>query len=138
MADFLVMKYNDQRINHPNVGAATGYPQWYADMVGFSHDVHPLWVQPASQPVVEVKDYQPPLYPLPKVWDYASATWMFEAASTISSSSSSSSSTTSPEGASILMLQSLLTLVALGAGVLLGRSYEQRRQGGGDTYLRLL
>jgi len=133
MADFLVMKYNDQRINHPNVGAATGYPQWYADMVGFSHDVHPLWVQPASQPVVEVKDYQPPLYPLPKVWDYASATWMFEAASTISSSSSR----TSPEGASILMLQSLLTLVALGAGVVLGRSYEQRRQGGVDTYLRL-
>jgi dipeptidase len=141
MGDFLVMKYNDQRINHPNVGFATGYPQWYADMVGFSNDVHPLWVQPASQPpeFVKVENYEAPKYPLPKIWDEGSATWRLEPVS----SSSSNVLGDSPEGttdlgAGVVLLQALLTLVAMGAGVVLGRYYEQRRQGGDDTYARLL
>jgi len=50
MADFIVMKYNDGKINYPVVGTSAGYPQPFTDMIGFSNDVHPIWVQAASQP----------------------------------------------------------------------------------------
>jgi len=144
LADFLIMKYNDQRTNHPSIGVATGYPQWYANMVGFSNDVHPLWVQPASQPpaFVHVESYQAPRYPLPKFWDHASATWRYEDVSTVTGSSGSSSSFLSifAQGTDLAMLQALLTLLALSVGMVLGRNYEQRRHGGrGDaSYARLL
>merc|ERR1712217_481921 len=69
MADFLIMKYNDARINRPTVGTATGYPQWYSDLVGFGQDVHPVWVQPAKHPssvvVKQLSGYTPPTVKLP-------------------------------------------------------------------------
>merc|ERR1719361_2465140 len=69
------MKYNDNRVNLPVPGKSSGYPQWYADMVGFSNDVRPLWVQPAEKPPASLEGCVAPSVPLPKVWNHNLLAW---------------------------------------------------------------
>merc|ERR1712203_1098963 len=52
LADFIVMKYNDGKINWPKAGVSIGYPEQFSRMIGFDNDVHPVWVQPAVAPPV--------------------------------------------------------------------------------------
>lgn len=79
LADFLVMKYNDQKLNFPKTGTNYGYPDDWAKMVGFSQDVHPVWVQPASRPPTNFEGYVAPTVTLPRTWD--GKHWVYSEAS---------------------------------------------------------
>merc|ERR1712203_1041839 len=59
LADFIVMKYNDGKVNWPKAGVSIGYPEEYAKMIGFSNDVHPNWVRQAEVPPVAIEGYVP-------------------------------------------------------------------------------
>lgn len=53
LSDMLIAKFNDMRNragSAPFSGAPVsgGYPDWYANMIGFNHDIHPVWVERAS------------------------------------------------------------------------------------------
>merc|ERR1712137_501432 len=65
LADFIVMKYNDGKVNWPKAGVSIGYPEQFSRMIGFSNDVHPVWVQPAAVPPVQMDGYVPALLQCP-------------------------------------------------------------------------
>merc|ERR1711879_409778 len=73
LADFLIMKYNDGKVNHPVIGHSPGYPQSFCDMIGFGNDVHPIWVQPASEPPPSIPWVQKMF--LPSLWDASAQSW---------------------------------------------------------------
>lgn len=140
MADLLIMKYNDGRVNVPKVGAGIGYPQWFADMVGFGNDIHPTWVRATAEPPASVLHnlvgYITPEFQLPQVFDMRTKTWSYTPLET-----SMAASALPGQGLafSATALQSALTIAALWAGVALGRIYERRKlRDLADTrYLRL-
>mmetsp|Transcript_15313 Transcript_15313/g.30105 ORF Transcript_15313/g.30105 Transcript_15313/m.30105 type:complete len:669 (-) Transcript_15313:225-2231(-) len=71
LSDYLVMKWNDMsRTDDKSIDAQVGYPEWWSRLVGFSHDVHPVWVQPARSPPVDlhVPGYVAPEASLPRKW----------------------------------------------------------------------
>jgi len=134
MSDYLIMKYNDGRVNVPAVGHSPGYPQWYADMVGFSNDVHPVWVQPASQPpaslAAEVEGgFVAPTFQLPLLWDPKTSTWTYaplpDAGKSAEDLATSALPTASPTAVPFAAA-ALSTLAALLAGVVVGRGFERR------------
>jgi len=111
MADFMCMKYNDGKINYPVIGKSAGYPQPFADMIGFSNDVHPIWVQAASQPPSSISWTQ--LNPLPAIWDGEAlpfGKWFF--ADEISNNLSTAASDAS--------FQPRLTVMTLALGIAVG------------------
>mmetsp|Transcript_99117 Transcript_99117/g.250275 ORF Transcript_99117/g.250275 Transcript_99117/m.250275 type:complete len:678 (-) Transcript_99117:190-2223(-) len=135
MSDYLIMKYNDGRVNVPKVGRSPGYPQWYADMVGFGNDVHPVWVQPAPQPpaslISEIDGgYVAPSFQLPLLWDPRSSTWAYAplpAAGAGGDTTELASPLPGPASDSVpFAAAALSTLAALLAGVLVGRGFERR------------
>lgn len=134
MSDFLIMKYNDARINHPTVGTSPGYPEWYTKIIGFNDDVHPVWVQPADKPSRSVQKmisgYVTPQTKLPSQWNPATNTW-----------SSGSGDTTNlnleqtTETRITAMTLTVSTFAALCFGVFFGRSWERHgRQDAGVSY----
>merc|ERR550525_1432176 len=44
-------------------------------MIGMTVDVHPIWVQPASEPVPPPEGYKPATVSLPRVWDRETMGW---------------------------------------------------------------
>lgn len=122
LSEFLIMKYNDGKTNHPKVGVSWAYPEWYAEAVGFGNDVHPLWSQAASVPPRSLEtnllDYVRPVIPLPQEWNHRTATWSWGAAANTLSATAAGS-------------QGLVTLAVACAsmlfGVGVGRVYERRR-----------
>lgn len=76
LADFLIMKWNDMsRTTENTTDVAVGYPEWWARMIGYSHDVHPVWVQPAAQPESFCPDYVPATITLPSEWNDKTHNW---------------------------------------------------------------
>jgi len=76
LADFLIMKWNDMSHTTENVtDKAVGYPEWWAKMIGYSNDVHPVWVQPAAQPEPSCPDYVPATVSLPRDWNDETHSW---------------------------------------------------------------
>jgi dipeptidase len=76
LADFLIMKWNDMSRTTENVtDKAVGYPEWWVKMIGYSNDVHPVWVQPAAEPEPSCPDYVPATIPLPRQWNDETHTW---------------------------------------------------------------
>uniref|UniRef100_A0A7S2HNW7 Dipeptidase n=1 Tax=Zooxanthella nutricula TaxID=1333877 RepID=A0A7S2HNW7_9DINO len=139
MSDFLIMKYNDGRVNSPTVGKSPGYPAWFADLVGFSNDIHPVWVQAAGQPVPSIGkslNLVRPEFQLPVSFDFATSSWSYLPAKT----SLSSAGAVGGIGMGVIAMQALFTAGALAAGVALGRASERRRGAAADAaapYLRL-
>jgi len=123
LADFLVMKYNDGRVNYPTLGQGIGYPQWYANMIGFNNDIHPVWVQPAPQPEK---------YPLPGYWNGATQVWSDHPSTSELAATADSIVTSSfySQVATILVAM----LIAASTGIVVGRKYEQCRQKAHNTY----
>jgi len=120
LSEFLIMKYNDGKTNHPKVGASWAYPEWYATAVGFSNDVHPKWSEAADAPPASVPGYVSPVARLPQVWHSEGRYWSWEkpvvfAAQSLAAAASSS--------------QGAMTLLALCCsmvfGITVGRSYER-------------
>lgn len=140
LADHLVMKYNDGRVNVPTVGKAVGYPQWWADMIGFSNDVHPTWVQPSSSPSKLVADqltgYVPSTFQLPLFWDGVTSTWSMkkEPADVFPLSLTSDKASSVP---TFVAVQVTVLVMALSVGISLGRSCERRKQSQSEAYMRL-
>eukprot|EP00929_Paragymnodinium_shiwhaense_P032656 TRINITY_DN18073_c0_g1_i1.p1 TRINITY_DN18073_c0_g1~~TRINITY_DN18073_c0_g1_i1.p1 ORF type:complete len:681 (+),score=157.65 TRINITY_DN18073_c0_g1_i1:189-2045(+) len=130
LRDSLTQKYNDGCINSPAVGRSWGYPQWYASMVGFSDDVHPVWVQAAERPAEEVLAQMPsfvePSGKLPKRWSSAEQMWVASL----------------EESAAGFGTQRLVILVVLVCSFVcsffLGRSYERRQHNTNGNYKPLL
>merc|ERR1740121_2036865 len=120
LSEFLIMKYNDGKTNHPKVGVSWAYPEWFAHAVGFSDDVHPKWCQASVEPPpeVEVPGYVQPEAHLPQVW-HSKPTYAW--------------SWTPPQGlaATAAAPQAALLLAAMVAsmafGVAAGRVYERRQ-----------
>mmetsp|Transcript_4132 Transcript_4132/g.11758 ORF Transcript_4132/g.11758 Transcript_4132/m.11758 type:complete len:672 (-) Transcript_4132:400-2415(-) len=123
MSEHLFAKYNDFRINSPSVGEATGYPRWFAEMVGFSNDVHPLWAQACALPppkvVQNLPDFVRPSAALPFEFDFDTHTWSYRPHAA------------DPPADGRLIQGALLAVVvvaALGIGVWTGALCERRRQ----------
>merc|ERR1711904_385730 len=70
----MIMKYNDGKVNDKKMGKSEGYPQDFADMIGFTNDVHPIWVQPAAAPPTSVEYVEK--FALPTTWDGAARQWL--------------------------------------------------------------
>lgn len=122
MSEFLIMKYNDGRINYPVVGRSTGYPQWFADMVGFNNDVHPLWASPAHSPAIPVDGYIAPVFSFPIIWDGNTSTWSFAPIAVEGLSAVAVAASTGPALAAVFS-----SAVALLVGIALGRNMERRK-----------
>jgi len=76
LSEFLIMKWNDMsRTEQNRTEVEGGYPAWWADMVGFSNDVHPIWVQPASTPCPMCANIVQPTVSLPRSWDFSQGAW---------------------------------------------------------------
>jgi len=76
LADKLVVKWNDmERTADGKVGGAWSYPEEWAKMIGMSNDVHPIWVQPASEPAPPPKGYEHSTVSLPRTWDVEAVEW---------------------------------------------------------------
>lgn len=129
LADFLIMKYNDGMVNFPSVGISTGYPQSFADMIGFGNDVHPIWVQPAKKPPSSISWVEK--NPLPTIWNATSQRWLPAVQSVAMITSAPGDS----ELGMVAMAASLMLAVAV--GVVIGRSYESNRQKTRDAYILL-
>jgi len=77
LADRLVWKYNDMSTTTPNVtDRSDGYPEWYAKMIGYSQDVHPIWVQPVPRPDATLPGYVASTVVLPRAWDESVEQWV--------------------------------------------------------------
>ncbi|KAF4660803.1 hypothetical protein FOL47_007026 [Perkinsus chesapeaki] len=76
MGKKLIAMYNDGYYNRlptkdtePALGVTFGVPNWYAHMIGFTNDIHPIWVSPAESPINKQStppDYVTPKYTIPK------------------------------------------------------------------------
>lgn len=124
-ADFLAMKYNDNFLNVPKAGTSIGYPQWYADMVGFGNDVRPLWVQAAQEPQHYIPGFVTPTSVLPVSWDNKTDSWSYTAAIQTSEVASPSA----------YARQATATLFTLVFGALVGAFFERRRAQSSARYL---
>jgi len=133
MADSLIMKYNDGRVNAPAMGKAIGYPQEYADMIGFNNDVHPIWVQRASAPPASMPGHLSQEFALPRDWSGAKQAWSNAAPVILSAIPGMMPLSSMSQG--IAGFLSLLLAVAV--GVVIGRTFEQSKQKSADVYLHL-
>jgi len=140
LGDYLIMKYNDGRVNLPTMGKAPGYPQWFSDMVGFGNDVHPIWVQPSSSPsslvASQLAGYVPPRFQLPLFWDHATSTWSINKhlANFLPLSLASDVGFTLP---TLIAMQVTALVMVLSIGISVGRICERRKQRQADAYIRL-
>lgn len=46
----LIMKYNDGRINYPEIAQPIGYPAWWLQTFGVDSDIFPKWGRPSDSP----------------------------------------------------------------------------------------
>jgi len=123
LADFIVMKYNDGRVNYPTMGKGIGYPQWYANMIGFNNDVHPIWVQPAPQPEK---------FPLPGYWNGATEVWSRHPSASALAATSDAATISSFHSQVVTI--PVTFLIAASVGIVIGRKYEQSRQKAPEAY----
>lgn len=115
LADSLVVKYNDGYMNIPRVGEKIGYPEFFTDMIGFSNDVHPVWVQPAAKPQSSLDAYVSPSTWLPRTWDSYSHTWLADSTRQVADSHH--------------LIIALACLAQFSVGVVVGAVWERRQQG---------
>jgi len=128
LADFIVMKYNDGKINWPKAGVSIGYPEQFSRMIGFSNDVHPLWVQPAVAPTVAMDGYIPSSAVMPSTWHSETATWTYALSSTQSAAAQ-------PDSHYPMVAQLFLTSLVGGLGIIVGRIIERRQASSAAPYL---
>jgi dipeptidase len=141
MSEFLIMRYNDGRDNVPTVGNTPGYPQWYADMIGFGQDVHPIWVQAASRPASNAPPgYVPAVSNLPQVFNFTSKTWSYaQRASSMMMPETLGTGSAALTLPTLMAIQAAMTILVLCGGVAIGRAFERRKhQNSGNAYVRLL
>jgi len=134
LADFLVMKWNDMSRTSENATAISlGYPEWWARMVGFNEDIHPLWVTPAAQspscasdtlPVrsAPCPDVMAPTVTLPHAWDHKAQTWIEWGFGGFSAAAATSEAKVAPQWAGLAFGGTLLFAAGTTAGYLAGRS----------------
>jgi len=127
LADFIVMKYNDGKINWPKAGVSIGYPEQFSRMIGFNNDVHPLWVQPAVVPPVEMNGYVPSTASMPSVWHSETATWTYAASSTQNAAKRVDTSYS-------VTTQAMMASIVGCLGIMVGRVYERRQQSSSRAY----
>jgi len=130
LADFLVMKYNDGKVNWPKAGKSIGYPEQFSRMIGFNNDVHPNWVNGVEAPLVTVDGYVPRSVRMPMIWHSATATWTY--------ATDLATQAVSTSDLQLFLLQFFITCFALTLGVALGRGYERRNKRSPDHYLSLM
>merc|ERR1712176_1383805 len=71
LADKIVAKWNDARrqsgviIMAAGGGTSIGYPEEWAEMIGFNQDIHPIWVERARSPPAGLSDVVTPRAHLP-------------------------------------------------------------------------
>lgn len=136
LSEFLIMKYNDGMVNVPNVGRSPGYPLWFANMIGFGNDIHPIWVEAAAYPssvvVNHLLGYVAPAFRLPLFWDRVTSTWSYETAP-------ASSLVASPIVEDTVLTLVSAILIALVLGIVIGRTYERGCQrSSAEAYTQLL
>merc|ERR1712079_271199 len=56
---FLIMKYNDGRVNYPTIAGDVGYPAWWLQTFNVNSDILPKWGQPAAAPPTLFEMYGP-------------------------------------------------------------------------------
>ncbi|KAF4696979.1 hypothetical protein FOZ60_013330 [Perkinsus olseni] len=81
----LIAMYNDGYYNRlptkdtePALGVTFGVPNWYAHMIGFTNDIHPIWVSPAERPINQQStppEYVEPKYTIPKAFNKETSEW---------------------------------------------------------------
>jgi len=92
LADELIVKYNDggyTDVAHDKIGIGLGLPLWWAQMIGFDNDVHPIWVKRDREADVAFTSgaslapptYVAPTHPLPYMYDAKAAAWRYWSAS---------------------------------------------------------
>ncbi|EER13253.1 conserved hypothetical protein [Perkinsus marinus ATCC 50983] len=85
MGKKLIAMYNDGYYNRlptkdtePALGVTFGVPNWYAHMIGFTNDIHPIYVSPAEAPINRQSTppgYVKPEYKLPKSFNKETSQW---------------------------------------------------------------
>eukprot|EP00930_Biecheleria_cincta_P004181 TRINITY_DN105075_c0_g1_i1.p1 TRINITY_DN105075_c0_g1~~TRINITY_DN105075_c0_g1_i1.p1 ORF type:complete len:695 (-),score=114.80 TRINITY_DN105075_c0_g1_i1:44-2128(-) len=86
LADELVVAYNDGFFNdasHDKFGVGLGYPEWWAQQIGFNQDVHPIYVKRdllADESYAADAKLQPPGFvaavnPLPTSFSFTQKSW---------------------------------------------------------------
>merc|ERR1740130_801559 len=76
LADSLVQKWNDfECTTNTKLGASWSYPADWSHMIGFTNDVHPVYVQPAAEPQPEPLGYVAASVSLPSHWDATARKW---------------------------------------------------------------
>jgi len=147
LADHLVMKWNDMSRTAGNVtDRSLGYPEWFVRMVGFSQDVHPIWVQPAASPPPQCATCgAPATVALPRAWDRSSHEWVeWGPLSAPACTEGLAAVAGSTQGGFLQALSLAIALVAapsLLAGFALGRRHRTRDidgEGGGARSYYLL
>jgi hypothetical protein len=56
---FLIMKYNDGRVNYPTIAGDIGYPAWWLQTFNVNSDILTKWGQPAAAPPTLFEMYGP-------------------------------------------------------------------------------
>jgi len=56
---FLIMKYNDGRLNYPKIAAPIGYPGWWLQTFSVDANIQPKWGQPSASPPALFELYGP-------------------------------------------------------------------------------
>eukprot|EP00928_Gymnodinium_smaydae_P004972 TRINITY_DN11708_c0_g1_i1.p1 TRINITY_DN11708_c0_g1~~TRINITY_DN11708_c0_g1_i1.p1 ORF type:complete len:671 (+),score=97.16 TRINITY_DN11708_c0_g1_i1:53-2065(+) len=123
MSDYLIMKYNDGQVNVPSEGRSTAYPMWFADMIGYGNDVHPIWVQRTATPARLVTsdlvgEYIAPLAEVPQTWDEQTKEWSYTPVFTDLATSTDSKS-------SMMVTHLCGAAGVLVAGIVIGVSLER-------------
>lgn len=85
LSEAIIAKWNDMRRQIsgptsivPTGGTAYGYPEWWAEMIGFNHDPHPIWVKRAVTPPTDIS-IAPSTVTVPGTWSITTG-WVSDSA----------------------------------------------------------
>jgi len=103
---FLVMKYNDGKINHPTIATPIGYPAWWLQMNGLDKDNRIKWAKPSDEPPTFWEFFGAGPFEVvpPKIQDFLAASLL---------------ATKAPDASSAVSVASYLLIFA--AGLIIGR-----------------
>merc|ERR1712050_565395 len=145
LASDLIVAYNDGFYNDVKtntMGLSLGYPKWWAESIGFNQDVHPIFVKRDNDPQATCThapsscspDFKGPASPLPGSYDFVGSTWLLSKVPLSTSLVSILPSSTSSWALQVLTMATMLFI-----GIVLGRSFERRKQNKYDnSYAPLL
>jgi dipeptidase len=142
LSEELIVAYNDGFFNDKKaskLGLGRNYPDWWLQAVGFSQDVHPIFVSRNDAAVAP--DYKPSSHSiLPVNYNFAQEVWLY---ATPPSASDLAMAAGTSESSITFLVQVAFTSGVLLAGVGMGQILERRKQarrvGDSDSaYLRLI